>query len=480
MGVVAAALRLPRLADPHKLVFDETYYVKQGYTLLKTGFENKWPDKSDELFTSGSADVFLDQADFPVHPPIGKWMIASGEWLFGIDSSFGWRFGAAMCGILMVVMITRVATRLFRSTLLGGLAGLFLAIDGHHIVHSRTSLLDIFVAFWALAAFCALVVDRDHYRYQLAKLLAAGKSPHTLVWWRPWRVLAAVSLGLTIGTKWSGLYFLAVFGILTVLWDYGARKAAGSRQPFLRGFWLDGVVAFFVMVPLAIVVYIASWFGWIKSSDAYLRQWGAQNPVVGNPLPDWFRSLWHYHEKMLEFHVGLSSPHTYQSNPWAWIIQWRPTSFFYESPQPAEAACGASQCSQAILSLGNIAIWWGGGIALFVAAFYWIFGRDWRAGAVFSGIIAGYFPWFMYQSRTIYAFYAVAFEAFLVLCLVYALGKVLGSSDATVMRRRIGVAVVGVFTLVALAVSWYFHPIIVGETIPYQSWLSRMWFKSWI
>ena len=46
-----------------------------------------------------------------------------------------------------------------RSTLLGCVAGLLLALDGLEFVMSRTALLDIFVMFWVLAAF-ALPGDR--------------------------------------------------------------------------------------------------------------------------------------------------------------------------------------------------------------------------------------------------------------------------------------------------------------------------------
>jgi dolichyl-phosphate-mannose--protein O-mannosyl transferase len=157
---LAGVLRFWRLDQPHQLVFDETYYVKQAYTLLKVGYELRWPEGADAKFTDGAPDIYLNQADFPVHPPVGKWMIAVGEWLFGIDSSWGWRFSAAVVGTLSVLIVARVARRLLGSTLLGVVAGLLLAVDGHHLVHSRTSLLDIFLSFWLLAAFACLLVDR--------------------------------------------------------------------------------------------------------------------------------------------------------------------------------------------------------------------------------------------------------------------------------------------------------------------------------
>jgi dolichyl-phosphate-mannose-protein mannosyltransferase len=48
--------------------------------------------------------------------------------------------------------------------------------------------------------------------------------------WRPWRLAAGVCLGLACGTKWSGAYFLAAFGLMTVLWDMGARRAVGITR----------------------------------------------------------------------------------------------------------------------------------------------------------------------------------------------------------------------------------------------------------
>lgn len=477
---LAAGLRLPRLSDPHQLVFDETYYVKQAYTLWRERYERRWPDDSDEKFTAGTPDVYLPTGDFPVHPPGGKWMIAFGQMPFGIDSSFGWRFSAAICGILMVLILAYTVTRIFRSETVGTIAGVLLAVENHHIVHSRTSLLDIFIAFWGLAAFAALVVDRDHGRAQLARALALGRGPNAILWWRPWRIVAAIALAMAIGTKWSGMYFLAAFGIMTVLWDYSARRAAGSSRPLLTGFLRDGVIAFITIVPLALGLYVATWWGWIQSDDAHLRTWGTENPNPDNPLPDWFRSLVKYHHDAWDFHVNLSSEHTYQANPWAWVAQWRPTSFFYESPEPAQEVCGAESCSHAILNIGNVAIWWVGGVAIVIAAIMWIFGRDWRAGAGLFGILAGYAPWFMYQHRTIYSFYSVAFEAFLIICVAYILALILGRATDSEHRRRIGAGIVTAYLLVTIAVSAFFYPLSVGKVIPYESWRDRMWFSSWI
>ena len=69
-----------------------------------------------------------------------------------------------------------------RSTLLGCVAGLLLALDGLELVMSRTALLDIFVMFWVLAAFGSLVVDRDRSRARIAahERTPVGVSPQEL------------------------------------------------------------------------------------------------------------------------------------------------------------------------------------------------------------------------------------------------------------------------------------------------------------
>ena len=86
-----------------------------------------------------------------------------------------------MCvlGTLSILMIGRAARRMFGSSLLGTIAAFLVAFEGHHFVQSRTGLLDLIVMFWALAAFCALLIDRDRSRALLAER-AAGLSDHAL------------------------------------------------------------------------------------------------------------------------------------------------------------------------------------------------------------------------------------------------------------------------------------------------------------
>ncbi|WP_237687494.1 dolichyl-phosphate-mannose--protein mannosyltransferase [Arthrobacter jiangjiafuii] len=492
-AVIGGVLRFVRLAEPRSLVFDETYYVKDAYSYLLSGYEREWPDGANDSFNAGTPDVLLASPEYVVHPPVGKWMIAAGMELFGADNSFGWRFSAALTGTLTVLLVGLIAVKLFRSPLLGGLAGLLLAVDGHHLVHSRTSLLDVFLTFWIVAAFGALLLDRTDGRLRLARKTAAlapdGSGRPTAqallygpwLLWRPWRLAAGVFLGLAVGTKWSALAFVAVFGLMTVLWDVGARRVAGFRSWRTAGLLKDGIPAFFTIIPAAALAYLASWTGWLRSTGAYDRNWAADNPSgTWGWLPDWLRSLAEYHRSAYAFHNGLSSEHTYESSAWTWLVMGRPTSFFYESTPGGTDGCTAESCSTAVTSLGNPLIWWAAAVSLLVLLFCWIGRRDWRAGAILAGVAAGYLPWFAYPERTTFFFYSVSFEPFLILALTYVLGLLLGRPGDPAARRRAGKAAVAIFILAAVLASAFFLPVWTAETIPYSDWRLRMWMPSWI
>jgi len=495
-AIVGGILRFWDLGRPHQLVFDETYYVKQAWSMLQWGVEMRnggpYGEKPDEAFTRGTLDVFNStDGDLVVHGPVGKWVIAAGQALFGgADSSVGWRFSVCVLGTLSILMIGRIARRLLGSSVLGTIAAILLAFEGHHFVHSRTGLLDLILMFFALGAFGALLLDRDRSRALLAHRMSPRPTdPDAADRWlgprlglRPWRWVAGLCLGLAASTKWSGLYFLVVFGLLTVLWDLGARRAVGIRSYGYAAVRRDGIPAFFVMVPIVAVTYLASWWGWFVSDHGYNKGWAATHPASARWtwVPDDLRSWWNYQAQILDFHRGLSTPHTYQSHPWSWIVMGRPTSMFAEYPKLGEDGCTVDMCAKVITPIGTPTIWWLGVAAVLVVLFMWALGRDWRAGAILAGYAGGYLPWFLVGDRTIYQFYAVAFVPYLILAVTYLLGMIAGRAGDSELRRRVGAGVVGGYLVVTVAVFAWFWPVYTAQVIPYQQWWLHMWFPSWV
>ncbi|MFG2204886.1 dolichyl-phosphate-mannose--protein mannosyltransferase [Kitasatospora sp. NPDC048715] len=489
VAVFAGLLRFTNLGQPHAIIFDETYYAKDAYALWHGGYEISWPeDANATIMTPGAAVPYRATPSYVVHPPVGKWIIGAGEQLFGMNP-FGWRFAVALLGTLSVLMVARIARRMFRSTLLGCVAGLLLSVDGLHLVLSRAALLDLVVMFWTLAAFGFLLLDRDRTRALLARRLGGVEDPRLAqrlnLGWRPYRIAAGVCVGLTCATKWSGLYVAAAFGLMTVLWDVGARRLAGAPRPFLAVLARDVVPAFVSVVVVSVAVYIASWWGWFASSTApgqggWGRDWAVGRSTDFPWIPGALRSLWHYHSTVYDFHVGLSDPHTYQSNPWSWLVLGRPVSFFYESPKYGQAGCTAADCAREVLGIGTPLLWWTGLVALAYCLWRWAARRDWRAGALLCGLAAGYLPWFAYQQRTIFLFYAVVFVPFLVLAVTMLIGALIGPPGASRDRRIIGSAAAGLLILLILWNFLFFFPLFTGQTIPLEDWRRRMWFNTWI
>ncbi|WP_052423779.1 dolichyl-phosphate-mannose--protein mannosyltransferase [Nonomuraea candida] len=481
--VLGGALRFLRLGEPHAVVFDETHYIKGAYALLTFGVERMTLDTdkdpvanrmimADDLGIWRRCPVVEDCAEYVAHPPLGKWMIAVGEWLFGM-TPFGWRFAGAVAGTLSILILARVARRMTRSTLLGCLAGLLLALDGLHFVLSRTALLDVFLMFWVLAAFACVVADRDRVRQRSPALEEVWPGAGV----RPWRLAAGACLGAACAVKWSGVFFLLAFAALTLMWDAGARRALGLRPRPAAS--LPGLAGAFALVPAT--VYVLSWSGWFLRAEGWGRNWErATQAGPGFFVVDSLRSWLGYHLQVLGFHTGLATPHTYMSEPWQWPLLQRPVAFHYVSPPDA---CGAKDCSQAVLGVGTPALWYLALPALVVLVARYAAVRDWRAGAVPLAYAAGWLPWFSYalsDNRTMYLFYLLPAVPFMVLALVIAAGLALGPGGTASPRRATGAAVVGAGTLLILVNFWWLYPVLSGETITYAEWWARMLMRSWV
>jgi dolichyl-phosphate-mannose--protein O-mannosyl transferase len=485
---IAAATRLIGLDHPHDIVFDETYYVKDAYTLSHLGYEARWPDGANDSFEAGDPDVYLTDGSFVVHPPLGKWIIGAGMAVFGTDSAFGWRVGMAVVGILLVALTMLVARRLFASTTLVVVAGGLLAVDGNAIVMSRVSLLDTGIAFFALLGAYFVLLDRGWAGRRLdawvERRRAAGLPIHwgPVLWWRPWLLAAGLAFGCAASVKWNGFFFLAVFGIYTVVSDALLRRRAGVELWGTGTVLRQGPVSFVLLVPLALAVYVASWWGWFTSDGGYYRHWVEQQGGEAWTgalawVPTTLQNWWHYQVSIYDFNAGLETHHDYMANPLTWLFLTRPTSMHYENLGDGWA--------EAILDIANPLIWWGGTAALVFLCVRVVLrlrrGDPVATDAfILTGVAAGYLPWLAYLNRTVFQFYTIAFEAFLVLALTAALAAVAGSRTDPSSRRVRGLATVGAYLGVVALTSVFFWPMWNATPAPVwflqlHYWLGRAW-----
>ncbi|THV42358.1 dolichyl-phosphate-mannose--protein mannosyltransferase [Glycomyces buryatensis] len=465
---IAAVLRLIGLAHPKGLIFDEVYYAQDAHSMLNHGVE--W-DPGDD----GSA--------FVAHPPFGKWLISTGETLLGYDE-VGWRIAAAVAGIIGVAILIRLVRRLTGSSLLGGTAGLLLAVEGSHLVLSRTSLLDIFLATLILAAMYCLVRDRTWRCTRWLRAIEDGLDP---VRERPfigipwWRIACGVLLGLSMSTKWSAVWYIIVCIVLFIVWNRRLRIDVGARKPvrdtviyeFGQNLWFG---------LLAIGTYLATWIGWFANDTGSYRHWlteqGRSEPPVFGALVNW----WEYHMAVLDFHAGLSSTHSYQSTPMEWLFNIRPVVFFWSS----DVACGTDDCAAEVLLLGTPLLWWTFVPATLALLAWALYKRDWRAWFALGGIGAGILPWFAYPDRTMFFFYTAPAVPFFIIAVTWCLGMIIGihpvrgTLTGSPERRLTGALIAGAFIAVVVLCFAYFWPIYTGEALTRTDWHARMWLKSWI
>jgi dolichyl-phosphate-mannose--protein O-mannosyl transferase len=484
VAALAAVTRLWAIGFPSGKVFDEVYYATEAQELLRFGYE----DNRGYMFI--------------VHPPLGKWLIGTTSLIWGNDS-VGWRVAPAVAGIVGVVLMTRIARRVLRSTLFGVIAGLLLAMEGLSLVLARTAILDIFLQTLVLAAFGALVIDRDRMRARLGALIAdgaelAGGAPSLGP--RPWRLLGGALFGAACAIKWTALSFFVLFIVLSWFWDRAALRAAGVNRPTRVALRRSGLPGLGSQIAMPVGVYLFSYLGWFTGENGWGRHWadthgpstrldllGLRVPFSWAWVPGPIRSLGSYTLQAYRFHEDLTSGHTYQSSPWSWLVLGRPVDFYYDG---SSHACGASQCSREILLIGTPLMWWAFLPMLLWLGWHWFTTRDWRAGAVWVAFAAGWLVWFQDLKRTMFLFYMAPLIPFLILGLTLALGTVLGPAvrptadpvrqAAAVRRRRWGVIGVSVYLGLVIADFAWMWPIFTGGLLTYGQWHAHMWLPSWV
>jgi dolichyl-phosphate-mannose-protein mannosyltransferase len=484
---LAGFLRFFHLSHPGEFVFDEVYYPKAGCIYVGGSNETCRVESEDEKFWQ------RDKWDVGswVHPPLGKWQIGLGIKAFGMDP-FGWRFGTALAGTLVVFFTAILAQLLFGRPVWAYVAGLLMATESLNIVMSRVALLDTHLELWVVIGFLCLVLDRRwiERRQPLpeppdpeAEEPPSAPPVYSPVW-RPWRFATGVAMGAAVSVKWSGGMALAAVVVITYLWETTRRVRPGvSRwKAFGRAFAREtfGMVLAFVMIPIG--VYLLTWLPWVHHFGWDWGKWW--DTQVG---------AFRYHTSgMKEFakdtETGMMTPtHPYYSRPWQWLPMLRPTSFYVKDVGPD---------IQDILAIGNPAVFWGSIVALPYLAFAWRRQRDWRAGFVLLAFLFQYLPWLPVQRPTFF-FYVLPLTPFMVMAVVYLLQHL---SDARIIVREKSGEValhpdtgepaistanpyrpfVWIYVGIALLLFLWFWPVLTAGQVSDVHWRAIVWFNRWV
>ena len=443
--VVAAVVRLTGLAHPDELIFDETYYAKDAC----------W-------YVNSSESQCARGPESPeVHPPLGKWMIAVGVRIFGFDcptpddfckgttTSFGWRIVPAIAGIATVALMYLLARRLFRSTLAASLAAGLLAFDLLHLVQSRTSMLDIFIPLFGVAAFYFLLLDRDR---------SLSTSEETSIWDRPWRLAAGASFGAAVATKWSGGLLMAAGLALVIAWSLAARREVPLRERLMGTLRTEGPTIFVFMLVVPFLIYTLTYAGRFSGTHLAGAPWNEGH---------FARTMWEHHRYMLDFHQNLESTHSYQSPGPSWIALKRPVSYYFCSGETCRPPNNGEY--EEIMATGSPFVWWMSVPAILFVGYSWVRRRRFGGpeGAILAGFLFTYVPWLVIDRPAVFLFYLLPTVPFMCLALAYVATRIGRSWEAT--------SAIALFCVGALGVFAFYWPVLVGKPLPQPEWDSRIW-----
>ena len=216
----------------------------------------------------------------------------------------------------------------------------------------------------------------------------------------------------------------------------------------------DGIPAFVSVVLVGVIVYVATWTGWLMHAQPVRegpvldavhavhrpgplrrqvvrlrqpRQQGAladrhrarrQRPRRGRPvaavalvLPPGRLHVPHPLPELLHPHLRLEAVGLAAAQP----PGRRRRRHRRSSPARRAATPRGQRLPAGDQLLGTPALWWGGCLAVLVAAALWVGARDWRYGVAVVGTLSTWLPWLQYDDRPIFTFYAIITIPFLVL-----------------------------------------------------------------
>ena len=405
------------------------------------------------------------------HPPLGKLLMAVGIAIFGM-TPFGWRFVGTFFGVLMLPALYLLAKQLTHKRGIASLSMLAFALDLMHYTQTRIATIDSFPVFFILLSYLFMV------RYMQTDVFAAEESPKLLS--KSYLctllplLLSGVCMGLSIASKWIGIYSavgLALLFFLTLhrqwrvsylasgLSEQDCQSAAArcrvARQLTMKRMLVTCLfcVGFFVLIP-CVIYYLC-----------YIPYLSPTGPVTLSRVIDAQIGMLHYHST-----PGLGMDHPFQSPWWQWPFILKPMWFAQDKYEPADYA-------STIMCMGNPWVYVLGALAMLVVLGVFIarlFKRRFALSidvddqdegmtvlVISIGFLAQYLPWVLVP-RSMYMYHYFASVPFIILATMVCL-RWLGKTHPAVRYALLGVWIVAIEALCVSQFAWPLWPMLLAD-----------------
>lgn len=406
--IFSFSLRLFRLNEPNRYYFDEVYHAVTAEAIA-----NNNPDAYNPHAPPPKKNTAYDW----LHPPLAKLIQAGSIKLFG-DKPFSWRLPSAVFGTILVFSTFLLAYFLFGKKV-AVFSSIIIAFENLNLVMSRITMNDIFVTSFIVISFIFA-----HFYLKNVKLKYA--------------ILTGLFLGLSIGSKWTGVY--AIFVIMLYIAIYSKNKFS----------WKHLLVAF-----IPAIIYLLS----------YSQFW-----LQGHSIAD-FKNL---HEQILGYQKRADLAHPYGTTPlyctpegldgprvWCpWIFDVRPVYFSYE-----QYGLKAGY----IYALGNPLVYWFGVLGVIFVTWKLLKNGKKSYFLILFGYLIFWVPW-IFSPRILFMYHYLPSIPFLSI----SLGVMLASLYKTKYKY---LSILILFAIIALFI--YFYPISTGYPINSSVLDNHMWFETW-
>jgi dolichyl-phosphate-mannose--protein O-mannosyl transferase len=454
IAVIGAVFYLIRIDIPDDYIYDEVYHAftaaqyVDGNENTFDPFQNAGDDGEAGLYTWYPGDngerTYENFSYEWTHPPLGKEIIAIGIWLFG-DNPFGWRFTSWIFGALGLFIVYRLGMALTGRWVVGAVAAGLLLVDGLYFVQSRTSMVDIHIVVFIMAALWAFL------RYMRVPVGASTREVGIST------LLLGLAMGAAFATKWNGLYpivFMVGVALLRLAWIW-IRASPLDRDPEPRA-WSD-LKNHLVFVPLNLILLpLAVYF------VSYVPMF-----LFGFSFADFVE----LQRQMLYYHtVGVvGHTHSYYSLWWQWPLAMLPVWFGTQDGPVGGDTRGY------VFNQVNPFIAWSMIPALIAVIWLWLrdYRRHWIAALV---LLIGFFgQWLIWSAspRGAYAYHFLPMVPFGILAIATLVEygwrvRELPLAGRTFLQRyRIPLALVGVGVLInALLIIGVQYPLPNDKVVP--------------
>lgn len=267
--VLSFFLRIFRLSEPNRYIFDEVYHV-----VTARGYSQNNPESYNPFSKSPEPKTAYDW----LHPPLAKLIQAGSIKLLG-DTSFAWRFPSAVFGTISIAALYFLGLTVFKKKNPALIAAALFSLDGLQLTMSRITMNDIFVTTFIILALTFF------YQYLQSKTNKISKKK---------LFLTGIFLGLSLATKWSSALIYPIFSIFLI------------PKLIKKPIKLINYFIFLIILPLTI--YFLSY---------------SQYFFLGYSLKDFYN----LHQQIYWYQIGLSATHDYQSAAWQWPLLLKPVWF---------------------------------------------------------------------------------------------------------------------------------------------------------